>query len=270
MGSDKRVIQIYQGDCLDVIKDIPNNSIDLTVTSPPYDNLRTYNGISPFTFEKFQAIAKQIYRVTKSGGAVVWIVADATINGSKTGTSYRQALFFKEIGFNLHDTMIWSKGSFSAVGSGAVRYYNTFEYMFVLTKGKIKTFNPIKDRPNKHAGEKLHGTVRNKDGSTRPASTIGNVISPFGQRFNVWDINPVHNNHKNRSKAHPAPFPIELAQDHIISWSNEGDTVLDPFMGSGTTGVACKNTNRNFIGIELDETYFKIAKERINQGKRMI
>ena len=143
-----------------MLKDIPDKSIDLTVTSPPYDNLRTYNGnIDQWCFEKFQAIAKELYRVTVDGGVVVWIVADATIKGSETGSSFKQALFFKEIGFNIHDTMIWSKPSFTAVGTLAIRYASTFEYMFVFSKGKPKTFNPIKDRKNIHAGKKKHGTT---------------------------------------------------------------------------------------------------------------
>lgn len=256
-------IVLKQDDCLELMKGIPNGSVDLTVTSPPYDNLRTYNGnIDQWNFDKFKDIAKELYRVTANGGIVVWIVADATIKGSETGTSFRQALYFMDCGFNLHDTMIWEKPTFTATGSLAVRYAPVFEYMFAFSKGKPKTFNPIKDKPNVSAGIKIHGTIRQKNGRTKKQSCIGNEIQLFGQRHNVWKICPERSN-KNRK--HPAVFPEQLAKDHIISWSNEGDTVLDCFMGSGTTGVACINTNRNFIGIELDKHYFSTAVNRLTE-----
>jgi DNA modification methylase len=251
--------KIIQGDCLEVMKGMENESVDLTVTSPPYDNLRSYNGHWQFDFE---GIAKEIFRVTKQGGVVVWVVADATIKGSETGTSFRQALFFKEIGFNLHDTMIWEKPTFTATGSLRIRYASVFEYMFVLSKGSIKTFNPIKDRQNKLAGTTKHGTIRQTDGSFRPVSSVGRPTPIFGQRYNVWKINPEMSNLK---RCHPAQFPEQIPHDHIISWSNEGDTILDPFMGSGTTLVAAKNLNRNAIGIEISEEYCEIAKARIGQ-----
>lgn len=256
-------MRLLKGDCLELMKSVPDVSVDLTVTSPPYDNLRTYNGnIDQWNFEKFKEIAKELYRITKLGGVVVWIVNDATIKGSETGSSFRQALYFKECGFNLHDTMIWDKGVFTATGSLAVRYASVFEYMFVFSKGKPKAFNPIKDRKNKHAGGKLHGTVRLADGSFKPVSGAGSKTrGEIGQRFNIWQIPPVQS--RRERTGHPAQYPERLVRDHIISWSNEGDIVLDPFMGSGTTGVACVNTNRHFIGMELDENYYEIAKKRI-------
>jgi len=248
-------------DCLEGMKLLPNECVDLTVTSPPYDNLRTYNGyIEQWSFEKFQAIAKELYRVTKQGGVVVWIVGDATINGSETGTSFKQALYFKEIGFNLHDTMIWNKGGFSAVGALKTRYAPVFEYMFILTKGKIKTFNPIKDKPNKHSGKLIHKTKRLEDGSIKKGTPY--ISSEYGQRYNIWDIFPQRQKGKN---CHPAPFPEQLAQDHILSWSNEGDVVLDPFMGSGTTAKMALLNNRHFIGFEISKEYCKIANERISK-----
>jgi site-specific DNA-methyltransferase (adenine-specific) len=256
-------VQLIQGDCLEKMKDIPSDFVDLTVTSPPYDNLRIYNQDDwQWGEAQWKPIIEELYRVTADGAVVVWVVGDATIKGSETGTSFRQTLHAMSCGFNLHDTMIWNKGGFSAVGALQTRYAPVFEYMFVWSKGKPKTFNPIKDRPNKHAGTNNHGTVRQTDGSVKP-KTNSKIISEYGQRFNIWDIGP----QRQRGKAHPAPFPESLARDHIISWSNEGDRVLDPFMGSGTTGVACVNINRNFIGIELDEDYFKIAEERIADVK---
>lgn len=248
---------LYLGDCLDVMATMPGDSIDLTVTSPPYDNLRTYNG---YAFD-FEGIARELYRVTKPGGVVVWIVGDATVKGSETGTSFRQALYFKDVcGFNLHDTMIWSKPTFSAVGALVTRYAPTFEYMFVLSKGKPKAFNPIKDRQNKTFGKKVNGTVRNADGSTRPITGCGvKSIARLGQRFNVWSMSQ----HMGRDIKHPAPFPEQLAADHIASWSNPGDVVLDPFLGSGTTGKMALLAERRFIGIEISDEYLAIASDRI-------
>jgi len=257
--------RIYNEDCLDGMKRIQDGFVDLTVTSPPYDNLRTYNGnIEQWSFEKFQAIAKELYRVTKQGGVVVWIVADATIKGSETGTSFRHALYFKEIGFNLHDTMIWSKPSFTAVGALKTRYAQTFEYMFVFSKGKIKTFNALKDRKTTSRSKDKYGMIRQKDGGFRPMSNRGKQYGEFGIRYNVWDMPPVMSNIER--KGHPAQFPEQLANDHILSWSNEGDAVLDPFVGSGTTAIACINTNRNYIGFELDKHYCDIANERIQKA----
>lgn len=247
------MIDLRQGDCLEVMKDIPDNSIDLTVTSPPYDNLRTYNGYS-FDFEN---IAKELFRITKKGGVVVWVVGDQTIKGSESGTSFKQALYFKEIGFNLHDTMIWNKGGFTAVGALKTRYAQVFEYMFVFVKGKLKTFNPLKDRLNKNQTGTFLKNKRLADGTMGELGKYGKR-NKYGQRFNIWELA-----NTDRSE-HPAVFPEKLIADHILSWSNENDTVLDCFMGSGTTGVACKNLNRNFIGIEISEEYYEIAKERID------
>ena len=259
------MVDLRLGDCLELMKNIPDGSVDLTVTSPPYDNLRTYNGnINQWSFEKFKLIAEELYRITKDGGVVVWVVGDATIKGSETGTSFRQALWFMDCGFNLHDTMIWSKPSFTAVGALKTRYAQTFEYMFVFSKGKIKTFNALKDRKTKSRSKDKNGMIRQKDGSFRPMSNRGKQYGEFGIRYNVWDIPPVMSNIERTG--HPAQFPEQLANDHIISWSNEGDTVLDCFMGSGTTGKMAVLNNRNFIGIELDEGYFNIAKKRIEDA----
>jgi DNA modification methylase len=252
------------GDCLELMSDIPDGSVDLTVTSPPYDNLRTYNGNNEKWCEQvWKDVLHELHRVTADGGVVVWIVGDATVKGSETGTSFKQALYAMDCGFRLHDTMIWNKGSFTATGALSVRYAQVFEFMFVLSKGKPKSFNPLKDRKNKHAGKKRTSTIRCADGTLKPISGKGKKYGMYGQRFNVWNMPPEQSNKK---RLHPAPFPEHIAQDHVISWSNEGDTVLDPFMGSGTTGVVCKNLNRHFIGIELDEGYFEIAKKRIDES----
>lgn len=247
------------GDCVLEMQKMESSTIDLTVTSPPYDNLRTYAGTLEWNFEIFQQVANELYRITKNGGVVVWVVGDATIKGSETGTSFRQALYFKEIGFNLHDTMIWNKPN--AMPKPSNRYEQGFEYMFIFSKRKPIKCNLIKDRRNKDFGRKLSGNKKDENGNPITLHGKGKIVNEFGTRRNIWDINADVN---NKTK-HPAIFPEQLANDHIISWSNEGDTVFDPFMGSGTTGKMAKLNNRNFIGIEKVEEYFNIAKERINR-----
>jgi len=245
------------------MKEIEDGSVDLTVTSPPYDGLRKYKNSLEWGPHVWTYALESLLRITKDGGVVVWIVSDATRDGSESGTSFEQALFAREIGFNLHDTMIWRKQTFTDTGSLRVRYGGVFEYMFVFSKGKPKTFNPIKDRETK-GPRKKHGTVRQSDGTTKKQSSIGKVYSnKLAQRFNVWDINTECS---NRLRCHPAQFPEQIANDHIVSWSNEGDTVFDPFMGSGTTGKMAVLNGRKFIGIEKVEDYFNIAKTRIEEA----
>tara|TARA_R110000782_G_scaffold199159_1_gene288207 strand:- start:377 stop:1156 length:780 start_codon:yes stop_codon:yes gene_type:complete len=247
----------YNENCLDTMARMNDNFLDLTVTSPPYDNLRNYNG---YSFD-FESIAKELYRVTKEGGVIVWVVGDATIKGSESGTSFKQALYFKECGFNLHDTMIYQKHNFSNPSNN--RYHQIFEYMFVLSKGKPKTFNKIKDRENivkgfrkVSNGRHANGKIRDK---TKEKRTLGNsdlFVDDFGMRYNIWKFTTERGNH-------PAIFPEQLANDHIISWSNEGDLVYDPFMGSGTTAKMAMLNNRNWIGSEMSSEYCEIIEERI-------
>jgi site-specific DNA-methyltransferase (adenine-specific) len=253
--------KIYNEDCLETMRRMPDNFIDLTVTSPPYDNLRDYKGCD-WSFDIFKAIAKELYRVTKDGGVVVWVVGDATINGSETGTSFKQALYLKEIGFNLHDTMIYLKPNFSFPSHN--KYHQTFEYMFVLVKDKIKTFNPIKDKKNKRFGKQKTYSKRESDGSIRKEKRVVD-INTFGQRYNVWEINTGYMKSTKDKIAykHPAIFPEALARDHIISWSNDGDLVYDPFTGSGTVACESIKLNRNWIGSELSKEYCDIANKRI-------
>ncbi len=193
---------------------------------------------------------------------VVWIVADETKKGSESGTSFKQALYFMDCGFKLYDTMIWYKQKSGSIGS-LKRYENTFEYMFVFSKGMPKTTNIIKDKPNKTSGRLLHGKFRQRDGSLIHTSGYKKkTVAEYGRRHNVWCISSEAHN----KTIHPAVFPVQLAKDHIITWSNEGDTVLDIFSGSGTSGVACVETNREYIGIEIDEQYYEIGKQRINNA----
>lgn len=247
------MIELINGDCMEVMKTIPDKTFDLTVTSPPYDNLRTYNG---YTFD-FEGIAKELFRITKDGGVVVWVVGDATIKGSETGTSFKQALYFKEIGFNLHDTMIYEKANISFPDS--TRYYQSFEYMFIFSKGKPKTFNPIK-KHNILGGKPITATDRGKDGITKIGHGLRNKkVRPYESVIsNIWRIA------KGENQKHPAVFPEKLAEDHILSWSNKGDLVFDPFAGSGTTLKMAKLNGRNYFGCEISEEYCDIIRKRLD------
>ena len=245
-------MNLMLGDCLDRMKEIPDGSVDLTVTSPPYDNLRTYNNSLDWGEHVWKPVLQELFRVTKQGGVVVWVVGDATIKGSETGTSFRQALFFIQCGFNLHDTMIYKKAN-AMPNAKSKRYRQCFEYMFILSKGEPKSFNPIMlDVKRFDVGKQRH-----KNGS----------IEKYEKRYSENKERKIDNIFEygvgGMKIEHPAIFPEKLANDHIISWSNEGDVVLDCFMGSGTTGLAAKNLNRNFIGIEKDAGYFEIAKQRL-------
>ena len=259
--------RIYNMDCLEGMRQMGDKSVDLSVTSPPYDNLRTYKG---FSFD-FEGIAKELYRITKDGGVLVWVVGDATIDGSETGTSFRQALYFKEIGFNLHDTMIWDKGSCRYPETN--RYYPCFEYMFVLSKGKPITSNLIEDRKNKYGGGKVSrgSQIRTTEGEMKPNSAFNTdrqrAIKIIGVRFNLWNIAVSASTDGEEVREHPAPFPEQLANDHILSWSNKGDLVLDPFMGSGTTGKMAVIRERQFIGFEIAKEYCEIAEKRIKKAQ---
>jgi site-specific DNA-methyltransferase (adenine-specific) len=243
---------------LETMARMPDNFIDLTVTSPPYDNLRDYNGYS-FVFE---SVAKELYRVTKQGGVVVWVVGDATVKGSETGTSFKQALYFKEIGFDLFDTMIYAKPPRGAVGNNKT-YWQTFEYMFVLSKGKPKTINLIIDRKNKESREGDNGTKRIENGELLKVKRGG--YSEYGRRTNIWEygIGKGQSTKDNIAFEHPAIFPEQLANDHIISWSNEGDIIYDPFAGSGTTGKMAILNKRKCIMSEISAEYCDIIKKRL-------
>jgi site-specific DNA-methyltransferase (adenine-specific) len=247
-------IEVHTGDCANVLKRLETDSIDLTVTSPPYGSLRTcYN----HDFD-FPAIAAELYRVTKPGGVVVWIVNDEVVNGSKSGATFRQTLGFMDAGFRLYDVMIWSK---MAVFPSRRRYQAHFEYMLILSKGRPEKTNIIRDRKNLRAGAKVPKYELCPDGTRRLScgSKTGARISEYGARLNIWEVHTG----ENHGTGHPAVFPIALARDHILSWSDPGDTVLDPFMGSGTTGVACRQTDRRFVGIDISPEYARRARKRI-------
>ena len=250
--------KLFQGDCLELMRDtLSDGSVDLTVTSPPYDNLRTYNGtLNDWTPEKWQAIIRELFRVTKQGGVVVWVVGDATINGSETGTSFRQALWAMECGFRLHDTMIYSKAS--QPRQNGVRYEQQFEYMFVWTKGDQPKRSLLRE-PAKNAGKTVKRTCR--DGGKDALAVSVSVVAAEKVKGNVWFFGT-----KENSTLHPAIFPEALARDHILSWSNPGDVVFDPFLGSGTTGKMALLEGRRFIGIEREAEYMAIATARIRKA----
>lgn len=250
--------EVLEGNCVEVMKGFEENSIDLTLTSPPYDNLRTYKG---FVFP-FKEIASELYRITKEGGIVVWVVNDATIQGSETGTSFEQALYFKEVGFNLHDTMIFQKTN-PIPQIYRKRYNGIFEYMFVFSKGKVKTHNPIKV-DCLHAGLELNGTTyKNYSKGVQKRGKTAKPVKKQKIKGNIWKYVVGKKAEDQEAKGHPAPFPCALARDHISSWTNEGDLVLDPMNGSGTTCVSAMKLGRNYIGIDMSKEYCELAKKRI-------
>lgn len=249
---------VYCGESIEFMrKNIPDKSIDMVLTSPPYDNLRDYNGYE-FNYE---TMLSEIYRVLTDGGVCVWVVGDATMNGSETGTSFKQGLYAKEIGFNLHDTMIYAKNNPTPLTHN--RYEQQVEYMFIFSKGKPKTFNPIK-KANIHAGKNKTGTHR-LNGDSLKQMNKQEKVKDFSIENNIWfySVNKGSTTKDVIAHKHPAIFPEQLAQDHILSWSNEGDIVLDPMCGSGTTCKMAKLNNRKFVGVDISEEYVNISKERI-------
>jgi len=238
---------LHNENCITTMQRISDDSIDLVLTSPPYDNLRHYDG---YTFN-FLITSQEITRILKPGGVLVWVVGDETRNGTESGTSFRQALQFMDNGLNLHDTMIYEKNSSTFPAQKASnRYTQIFEYMFVFTKGK-PTATLICDKPNKWAGHKDY------------AGKLRNPVPDYSPRTNIWRYTTSKN-----SFGHPAPYPLELAKDHIKTWTTPHQTVYDPFMGSGTTAVASIELERNWIGSEISEQYCEIINNRVAQHSK--
>lgn len=250
--------QAVCGNCVDVMAGLTPESVDLVVTSPPYDQLRTYEG---FEFN-FEAVSQELIRVLKPGGVIVWVVADATVNGSESGTSFRQALHFMDLGLNLHDTMIYKRNAVKMPDK--TRYFGCFQYMFVFSKGKPKTINLIKDHKNKTSGKKANkryqreadGKMKERAPYCRPSHSV---------RWNIWtyDVGSLIMADDRLWVEHPAIFPLKLAEDHIMSWSNPGDLVLDPMCGSGQTLIAAKKLDRNYLGIDISQKYCDLSNERL-------
>lgn len=258
--------EITCGDCEDVMRSLWSNTIDLTVTSPPYDQLRSYKG---YNFN-FKNIANELYRVTKPGGVLVWVVGDEVIGGSESGTSFRQALYFLDVcKFRLHDTMIYRKNNIAF--PDAKRYHQCFEYMFVFSKGAPKTVNIIKDRPNSQFGNSKNDRwERQRDGTMKHRPNAKISIAEVGARWNIWtyDAGWMKTTTDKEAYEHPAVFPEKLAEDHIVSWTNPGDVVLDPMCGSGTTPKMAVENERNFIGIDMGAEYCEIARKRVEKAQK--
>lgn len=255
--------KVINADSIEVLKLIPSNSIDLVITSPPYDDLRDYSGSLIWDINVFKKIARGLKRVLKPGGVIVWVVGDKTKNGNKTLTSFKQCIFFQEIGLKIYDVIIYQKS-----GAGPPhpnRYFNSFEYMFVISKGKPSTINILKDKPNKWAGHSTFGNItrREKDGSLTKKGV--KIINEFGARTNIWkyDNGKGFSTKDKIAYKHPAIFPEKLVEDHIKSWSNENDIVLDIFGGSGTTAKISSKLNRNWIYIDKLKEYCEIAEIRL-------
>jgi site-specific DNA-methyltransferase (adenine-specific) len=261
---EENLNKIICGDSIELCKQLGNECVDLTITSPPYDDLRKYNG---FVWD-FKGIADELYRITKYGGVVVWVVSDKTKNGSETGTSFRQALYFKEIGFNLHDTMIYASDKPPLSHN---RYEQKFEYMFVFSKGKPKTFNPIME-DCKYAGEGKGARTFRHTGEELQETHTKKPVQDKKIKGNIWAYSTGFNKSTKDKIAfkHPAIFPEKLVEDHILSWSNEGDLILDCFMGSGTTAKMAILNNRNYIGFELSQEYVDIAEDRLNKLRELL
>lgn len=255
---------IVNEDCVNGLKILPDEVVDLVVTSPPYGTIRGYKNGCEYDFP---GVANELNRVLKPGGVIVWIVGDQTINGGETLNSFKQALYFKEnCGLTIHDTMIFKKKTLSF--PDFTRYYPSFEYMFIISKGKLKTFNPIRDRKNITGGvQKVHGLERKGDGEEfGERSCLGKVLEQYGVRWNVWEVDTGGGKTTKDKYAfkHPALMPEKLAYDHIRSWSNPGDFVVDPFNGAGTTTKMAKILGRNYYGIDLSKDYCEIAVKRTN------
>ena len=250
---------IYQGESVEFMRNnIPNNSIDMVLTSPPYDDLRDYDG---FEFD-YEMMLDEIYRVLKDGGVCVWVVGDSVIDRRKQLSPFKQATYANMIGLKLYDNIIYHKTTPSPPHKD--RYFNTYEYMFVFFKGdKPKCIKLLADRKNKTAG-RFTGSITRREQCGKLTRKDGVYIGNYGIRDNIWSYD-VGNNKTTKDKfayQHPAIFPEKLAEDHILSWTNEGDIVLDPMCGSGTTCKMAKLNNRRFIGIDISKEYVELSKER--------
>lgn len=248
--------KIYNENCLDTMARMPDGYVDLTVTSPPYDGLRKYNG---YTFD-FEATARELYRVTKDGGVLVWVVGDETINGSETGTSFRQALYFKEIGFGLYDTMIYQKIGCPTPQKPEIRYKHSFEYMFVFCKGVRPNSINLILQTNKEISQQFKSASKMQRNGTKMKFTY--EVAKESPMQNVWLID-ASTGARESTDMHPAAFPEVIPKRHIYTWTNEGDIVYDPFVGSGTTAKMAHLQNRKWIGSEISAEYVAFAEKRL-------
>ncbi len=257
--------KIINANSSEYLCEFPDDSVDLVVTSPPYDNLRDYDGNVTWSFDVFKSIADQIVRILKKGGVCVWVVGDKVDKGKKSLTSYKQALYFDEIGLNVYDVIIYEKAGSSPPHTN--RYFNSFEYMFVFSKGKPKTVNLLRDKENKWGGKKTYGNVtrREKDGTLTKKGQ--KEIKKFGIRTNIWRYanGKGFSTQDDVAYEHPAIYPEKLVEDHIKSWSKPGDLVLDPFGGSGTTAKIAKQLGRDWVSVEVSKKYCDISRKRLGE-----
>lgn len=249
---------------MEYMKGCEDNAFDFCMTSPPYDSLRDYGG-HIFGEAEWKTVIRDLYRIIKPGGCVAWNVCDQVVNGSETGTSFKQALYAMDCGFLLQDTLIWFKEAVRF--PDPKRYFDAFEYLFIFSKGPLKTFNPIEDRRNKWAGTKNHGTDRNADGSTTKTKNPGTIIPESSKRYNVWHI---HNVYTGDTHNHPAPFPKKLAFDCFSTWCPISGKALDPFLGSGTSAIAAHLHGCDFVGTEIDKDYYDAAVDRFNNETKQV
>lgn len=268
---------LINGDCIEEMESLINKGVkvDLTITSPPYDEIYDYGGTLIWDFNIFKKCVDLLYKITQDGGIVVWVVGDQVKNGSESCTSFKQAMYFVERGFKLHDTMIYAKNN--PVPNAKTRYQQSFEYMFVFSKGKPKTTNILTEKRSnkwndKRCFRKEKRFNRDKSGDFTVKKDFHFDINEEVPRRNIWYYSVGLNGSTKDREAfqHPAIFPEKLVQDHILSWSNEGETIFDPFMGSCTTGKMAILNNRKFVGIEKVEEYYNIAINRMNIAKQII
>lgn len=246
-------INLYNGDCLEFMRTLPDNSVDLVVTSPPYFNARDYSHYADVNayMSIMKDICLELLRVINESRMLVINISPVIVpRESRAKQSYRIPLpyyfvpMLESIGFEFLEDIIWKKpdGAAPNRNGGFFRHRKPLAYKPNIVTEYILVFK-------KPSAKLLDKFIRNDS-----------LVADGYERTNVWEFNP------DTSSKHPAPYPLDLPMKCIRYYSYENDVVLDPFMGSGTTGVACVNTNRKFIGCELDESYFNIAVNRIDNA----
>ena len=255
MTSSVPLNSVVHEEAVQFMNRIGSEIVDLTVTSPPYDDLRSYKG---YHFD-FEGIAQGLFNVTKPGGIVVWVVGDKIVKGNRTMTSFRQALHFQSLGFNVHDVMIYKKKNTPFMRSNA--YTNCYEFMFVFSKGAPNTFNPIKEQTVRQGLEKMPANKK-ADGIN---NKVLSKLNPLKSRTNIWEyaVGLGGTTSDRIAFKHPAVFPEKLAEDHILSWSNPGDLIFDPMAGSGTTLKMALKNGRNYLGCDISKEYVEIINTRL-------
>lgn len=257
--------RLYIGDCVDIIKKVADESVDMVVTSPSYDDLRAYKGHYKIDLS---TLGREIFRVLKDGGIYAMVIQDQTKDGGKSLTSFRTAIdHCDNIGFKLFETCIYKK--LGAEGAWwSKRFRVDHEYIHIFLKGKRPQYfdkEPIKI-PSKHAGKSMTGcATRKTDGTTHKSKNV--VINPTKCPGTIWDV--ANGGDKNPLKRrHPAVFPDKIPYNLMQVFCPEGGLVLDPMCGSGTTLVQSKKLGRHFIGIDMEEEYVLLSRQRLQEECR--